>query len=170
LVDLDPKEHAQHLLKEEGRSFIILHAATVEGVIEHQLRQAFDHLGASEIDTLLGADGPLHSFANKTRIAFAIKLIDFETRQRIDLIRMARNAAAHSLKPLSFATDEIVRVTVEISPEDVRELVRKLPEDSLKETFGLICTCLLGCIAGTRQMSDISDMIRRRAAADGIVS
>jgi len=46
--------------------------------------------------------GPLSSFAAKAKVAYALGLIDEQTKEDLDYIRKIRNKFAHSLKAISF--------------------------------------------------------------------
>lgn len=46
--------------------------------------------------------GPLSSFAAKAKVAYALGLIDKQTKEDLDYIRKIRNKFAHSVKPISF--------------------------------------------------------------------
>ena len=47
-------------------------------------------------------NGPLSTFAAKTKIAYALGVFDAPVRDELDLIRYIRNAFAHSKEPLTF--------------------------------------------------------------------
>ena len=53
--------------------------------------------------------GPLSNFSDRIKMAYALNLIDSETRDELDLIRAIRNAFAHSTQLITFNTAEINR-------------------------------------------------------------
>jgi len=51
--------------------------------------------------------GPLSSFAAKAKVAYALGLIDEQTKEDLDYIRKIRNKFAHSPKEISFKDNPI---------------------------------------------------------------
>ena len=51
--------------------------------------------------------GPLSSFAAKAKVAYALALIDEQTKEDLDYIRKIRNEFAHSIKEISFQDNPI---------------------------------------------------------------
>lgn len=62
-----------------------------------------------------GGHGPLSSFAAKTKVAYALSLIDEETMEDLDRIRKIRNEFAHSVKTVSFKDSPVREYCKELS-------------------------------------------------------
>jgi len=60
-------------------------------------------------------NGPLSTFAAKTKMAYALGLIDEKTRKDLDFIRKIRNEFAHSVKAISFKDSPIREYCNELS-------------------------------------------------------
>jgi hypothetical protein len=57
--------------------------------------------------SLLGANGPLGSFANEILIGYALNIFGDETKANLDIIRAVRNAFAHAKIPIKFTTPQV---------------------------------------------------------------
>jgi DNA-binding MltR family transcriptional regulator len=60
-------------------------------------------------------NGPLSSFAAKAKVAYALGLIDEQTKKDLDYIRKIRNEFAHSFKAISFQNSPIREYCNELS-------------------------------------------------------
>jgi hypothetical protein len=67
-------------------------------------------LNSSDRGKIFEYDGPLRTFAAKTVMAYALKLIGPKSRADLDLVRLLRNEFAHSRKPFGFSTPEVKAV------------------------------------------------------------
>jgi DNA-binding MltR family transcriptional regulator len=65
------------------------------------------NLSRDDHDALFLATGPLASLRAKTLMAFAMGIIDSQTRHDLDTIREVRNALAHTSLKISFDTPEV---------------------------------------------------------------
>ena len=82
----------------------------VEDALELALRRAMRPLSRDEDDGLFGADAPAGTFSAKTKLAYALQLIDATARSDINYIREIRNAFAHTRMGLTFQTEEVKNV------------------------------------------------------------
>lgn len=89
------------------RSTAILGASMVEENLKRAILAKLRPLTNDEKDRLFGPSTPLGSLSAKIKIGYALSLYDRATQQDLDTIREIRNAFAHDLKPLTFATPEI---------------------------------------------------------------
>jgi DNA-binding MltR family transcriptional regulator len=72
-----------------------------------------------EIDGLFNEDkgGPLHTFAARTRMAYALNLIGPHTRDDLNLMRKIRNTVAHSQGEITFDMDPLPELSCKIGME-----------------------------------------------------
>jgi hypothetical protein len=96
-------------------------AITAAAYVEHGLRKAIKcHLQrniptAQEKDLFDGArGGPLGSFHAKIIMAQALGIIWPSQREDLDTIRAIRNAFAHSMNPITFENETIIRLCNEL--------------------------------------------------------
>lgn len=87
------------LIHETDRGSVVVGAIYIEAELENLLRAKFElesNTTAGEIRELLtGYMAPLGTLAAKTKLAYALGLINSEVRDIIDGIRAIRNAMAH---------------------------------------------------------------------------
>lgn len=91
-------------------------ALTAAAIIEHRLELAITmHLRkgitAREKKDIFdgGSGGPLGDFHSKIRMARALGIITKDQEEDLDTIRVIRNAFAHSIHPMTFSDEAIVR-------------------------------------------------------------
>ncbi len=100
--DLDAFDSRLH--GESDRGAALIAAALLDAQLESLFRRRLKH----HQDRLLGIDGALATFANRTRVARALEWIDTETEHDLDLIRNIRNKFAHSFEQdLTFENVEV---------------------------------------------------------------
>ena len=100
--DLDAFDTRLH--GESDRGAVLIAAALLDAQLESLFRRRLKH----HQDRLLGIDGSLATFANRTRLARALEWIDVETEHDLDIVRNIRNRFAHSFEQdLTFENDEI---------------------------------------------------------------
>jgi hypothetical protein len=92
------------------RAAIIIIASYVEDGLETVLRRQMRDLDGETDQQLFGADGALGSFSRKTKLAYALKLIDKTTKDRIDDLREMRNACAHTKRYISLGVSALANV------------------------------------------------------------
>jgi hypothetical protein len=103
-----------HLLTEmshmSDRAAIIIIASYVEDGLEAVLRRQMRELDAETDSQLFGGDGAISSFSKKTKLAYALNLIDKTTKNRIDDLREMRNACAHTKRYIGLEVPELANV------------------------------------------------------------
>jgi DNA-binding MltR family transcriptional regulator len=95
------------LTEESDRGCVAVAAACIDEFLEKAIRAKFSLLSEitkKEADSLLSskAMAPLGSFGTRIRVAYAIGIIDKETRDAIDNIRAMRNDAGHVVNAITF--------------------------------------------------------------------
>lgn len=96
---------ARTLLQESDRGCAIFGAAILEGDLEVLLRTFCRNDEASikqVVDPLFQTYAPLATFSAKIQVAFALRLITRELKQKLEVIRRLRNDCAHEPGPLTF--------------------------------------------------------------------
>ena len=100
--DLDAFDSRLH--GESDRGAALIAAALLDAQLENLFRRRLKH----HQDRLLGLDGSLATFANRTRVARALEWIDADTEHDLDLVRIIRNKFAHSFdQDLTFENEEV---------------------------------------------------------------
>jgi hypothetical protein len=89
------------------RSVAIVWGAIVEEALEDSLSRAMKHLTRPEKELLFERNGPLATFSSKIIIAYRIQILDKVQQSYLNRIRHVRNAFAHGLYELTFATKEV---------------------------------------------------------------
>ena len=92
---------------ESDRAVALIRSALVEAALERALLNRMRPLNSADRRRLFGLDAPLSSFAGKTAIAYAIRLIGSSTRDDLDCVREIRNAFAHTIIYIDFSTKEV---------------------------------------------------------------
>jgi hypothetical protein len=92
------------------RGIPIVAASILEQTLEAALLSRMPHLTTREKEQLFGPNGDplLATFSAKTRLSYALRVINKETRDDLDLIRYIRNAFAHIHGHIDFDTPEII--------------------------------------------------------------
>lgn len=100
------------LSAESDRGALMIAATQVEDMLEHMIVHNMPAARESETlrKSIFEGDGPIATFSAKITIAYALGIIDAPYRRLIDLVREIRNACAHSRKPISFLTPELVAI------------------------------------------------------------
>jgi hypothetical protein len=78
--------------------------------VEICLRFAIDRNLTLGIDAYKDPGGPLRSFEAKIRVGYNMGLFRDQTKHNLDCIKGIRNAFAHSITPITFATAEVKTV------------------------------------------------------------
>jgi hypothetical protein len=89
----------------------VIHSTIVENALRAYLsRHMRSNLNSSERKRLFGSEGIMASFSAKIITAYALGDIGPVTRSDLDLVRFMRNEFAHSRKPMTFETAEVIAV------------------------------------------------------------
>lgn len=114
ISDNDFAARSTAVLKELGaesdRGLVLIAAAVLEENLELLLRSVMRSDQKTELEvlpTLFRSDGPLGTFAGKTRICYAMELIDETTYRDLTTIRSIRNDFAHSYLEAKLARDSV---------------------------------------------------------------
>jgi DNA-binding MltR family transcriptional regulator len=97
---------------------VLVGAATADQQLQDAILSKMRKLSSKQTNELFTGFGPLSSFSAKTAVAYALGLIDVQTRQRLDGVRKIRNSFAHA--------DELTT----FNDANVRTLMSKLPPDA----------------------------------------
>ena len=90
--------------KDSDRASALVAAALLDAQLEDLFRHRLKH----NQERLLGVDGPLATFANRTRFARALEWIDADVEADLNIIRDVRNRFAHSFdRELAFTDPQI---------------------------------------------------------------
>jgi DNA-binding MltR family transcriptional regulator len=105
------------------RTAAIVLSAWVEQNLEMKIIAALPRRDEETVKKLQERDSALSGFYSKIHLAFALGLIDEETRDNLDVIRRIRNVFAHAAVFVTFQTPEIakeiekLKTTTEASPQ-----------------------------------------------------
>jgi hypothetical protein len=92
------------------RAAAIIAVAYLESVLRFVIASRFVFLTNDELNTTLHKmGGPLNSFSQATELGFALGLYGQMIHCDLNIIRVIRNAFAHTMKPLSFDTPDIAK-------------------------------------------------------------
>ncbi len=96
------------LVNASDRASALIGAALVDDEMATTLRLMLQFRnGEDEARLLSDPMAPLSHFSSKSRLLFALGVIDERIFDTLDTIRVIRNAFAHSQIPLTFATKEV---------------------------------------------------------------
>jgi hypothetical protein len=96
-----------HSVEQNPMVTAILGAILVEHELDNLLRPKFKNLDDDEWKDLQNEQGPLRSFSAKISIGRALNIYDKKLKNDLDVVRVVRNAFAHSRKLLEF-TDPLI--------------------------------------------------------------
>lgn len=127
LEDLIQDDELRTLLKDEStRGKVLITGAHIDNLLTVLLKTWLFHPSQSKSaeDDLFDGDGsPLGSWANKTKFAYRLGLIDAELRSIIDSLRQIRNWFAHQIENANWKDEEVNRVIAKLAC--VRELLKE---------------------------------------------
>lgn len=95
--------------KSSDRSACIIMSSIIERTLERGILLLLDIIDQEKITPLFERDRALSSFFGNIYLAYAINLISMPIRDDLNIIRIVRNAFAHSSLPITFQSDEIKR-------------------------------------------------------------
>ena len=98
------REEAEETKNDRGAA--ILHATNLENTLESALA-SYLSIARSRQEEIFGFNGPLGTFSDKISMAQAIGIIGPVSRSNFDIIRVVRNAFAHTMRPISFSDEQI---------------------------------------------------------------
>ncbi len=147
LVLVDKADLQAELTGASDRSVIITLGAFLDDVLTVLIAKNIRRQSTkAEFDDAFRFEGPLGSFSARIEIAYLFKLIDETIRGQLGDIREARNACAHSKRPINFSTPELANVCKRIlHPKGAFRLRGETPLD-LKKAFTAECLFLHGVL------------------------
>lgn len=168
-VSISPKEAVKAVTEESDRGAVILAGSGIEDMLEWAISNKLPglHGEAAAIESMFGVNGIAGTFSNKIALAYALGLIEKETRREIDLIREMRNACAHARLAISFATPELKEVCKQVVSEVVPDLIDPENPEVLRFCFVLKCTLINRLLAGGDPVS-LPDRLRESLRAKGV--
>ena len=95
----------------------------------------------------------LSSFATTIAMAKTLDLIDEKTATALDVLRLMRNACAHSRKGISFETPELQDATLLLMsnpPDESREALKNALPLIAQNVFMIVAGMMLGIVKGKR--------------------
>ncbi len=98
----------------EASTFSLVLSAAIEQALEIAISTHFVVSDDAAQALFNDQNGPLSTFAAKTKIAYALGVFDAPVRDELDLIRYIRNAFAHSKEPLTFESTLIADACAEL--------------------------------------------------------
>jgi len=107
---VDALTQLEYFQRSEDRPAAILVSTHLEDSIQDLILTKMVPLNSTELGEMFSGDRLLGTFSAKIQIAYALGLIGPKTRRDLDLIRLVRNAFAHSRKTIRFATKEVADV------------------------------------------------------------
>lgn len=141
---IDGLEFARTLYRESDRAFVIIYAASLEDALAAMIRSRLRQLDAKAENELrlFTPDGILGSFSAKIAMAYAMEIIDNDTRAKLGDIREMRNACAHSIRDIDFSTPQLANVCKRIlrpsfQPPAADELAQAQPHATPEERLGV---------------------------------
>jgi hypothetical protein len=103
---------ANEIQNESDRTAIILFATLLDDTLITRLSAIFGaKLDSNEFDHIFRYEGPLGSFSSRIEISSLFKILDDITCEQLHCIREMRNACAHTKRPISFETPELLSVS-----------------------------------------------------------
>ena len=147
----DMEKHVKELMGKNDRLLAVVGGSLVEGALRGLLKSKM----RNENDTdkrLFGPNAPLSSFSVKIDLAYALKLVDNDTRRNAHYIREIRNVFAHRVAPTSFLTTEVAAVC--------RLLVIGSHEGNKRAQRSMRARFLVGCVTTGRAIWGLSSLAR----------
>lgn len=93
----------------EDRAFAIVGGTLLERGLEAAVLRKFVDLKKSDYRALFEGTAPLSSFSAKIKIAHALGVLNDGCKKDLEVIKDIRNAFAHSIAEIDFATPDIAK-------------------------------------------------------------
>jgi hypothetical protein len=90
--------------EESDRGAVVLVGSAIEDALLKQIVRKLPDVSPSVAKSLVRSGGMLNGFANKITLAHAQGIIDDELVEMLRILKLMRNASAHSRLPIGFAT------------------------------------------------------------------
>ena len=130
-----------HSVEQNPIATAILGAVLVEHELDGLLRPKFKKIDDDEWRDLQSEQGPLRSFSAKITIGFALGIYNNKIKADLDIVRVVRNAFAHSRKLLDFDDPLIIRelIAAHLLPAAFKKILQKPTSRNGKAAFMVIC-------------------------------
>lgn len=109
------EEFIREVNEGNDRAVAIVWSAMAEDALDRMMMRWMDHLTSDEKSVLSGHNSPISTFAGKIIIARVMGLLSKDDRKDLDIVRLIRNAFAHSAAELSFSTKEVADMCAQLS-------------------------------------------------------
>lgn len=110
IPEAEMDKHVKELAGANDRVAAIVGGTILETNVAGVLRRYLRPLSKEDANALFSGVGPLTTFSNQTRVAYAMGLLSDQQYRNINCIREIRNVFAHGPRPLRFKTPEIENV------------------------------------------------------------
>lgn len=138
------------LSKESDRGAVVLMGSFIEDALFERIVKKLPDLDPPGIKNLIRSGGMLNGFANKITLAHAQGLIDDELVRMLEIIKLMRNASAHSRLPIGFATPALRDVMMSLFNDTNAEELRDSTDPLfLRFAFVVVSGYLFMRISGT---------------------
>ncbi len=184
------------LSRESDRGLVLVGVSFLDAQLEAFLRAKFSLESPktqAAIDPLFDTFGPLASFSAKSRVAYALDLIDDSMCRDLELLRKLRNRFAHTTEQAEFDAPDVVKLTEKLEGADhaVRALKKRRVASSegpseaqrgitsergsrsekaeMEHTRVVLTICWIhgGLYGGTRTLTKYSARGRAKASPEG---
>ena len=130
----------KYISETDDRIAAILAATGVEDHLIAFIRTSMVSLNKTEDNELFGQAGPLANHGIRIKLAYALGFIGKKTLNNLEIVRLIRNAFAHSRKAISFSTPEIHAACKKLTITDQTEsqessMLFGLPLDDPRKRF-----------------------------------
>lgn len=102
----DPKALADSLSAESDRAFIILCGSLVEDRLRDKIIEKIEEIDGNA-SVLNEGNAEAMSFAQILNLALMVGVLDERLKERLEIIKLIRNVAAHSLSEITFEQPDI---------------------------------------------------------------
>lgn len=110
-IDLSKVEEIlQEINSGSDQSVCIIWGAVIEDALQTRIYDELSHMGKEDRERLFQYHAPMGDFSSRITMAYAFKIISVEEKSDMDKIRELRNAFAHCIYTISFATKEVAEV------------------------------------------------------------
>lgn len=152
------------LLDESDRGALILVGGILEDVLAERIIATLPN-GRRHRENLLRQGGVLSSFQSKMIFGQALGVLDEATTNSLDIIRMLRNACAHSMREVTLRTPAVAEVLSLVLADEAAEQIKGDVHDSfLRLMLGFVMAFHVERILGkTREQAQA---VVDRMAAD----
>ena len=138
-----------HIQGEPDRGAVLSAAAALDDLLE-ELIANFLRDNSSSKKLLDGFNAPLGTFSSRILMANALGLLTVEEHEDLGTIRRIRNYLAHKWSDVSFSTDELCSLALNLKLAAVTiPMDRSNARNRFNSAFAVICTSLIsraGCI------------------------